>query len=83
MRLKKKIRISADFLIGGEGGDRTLDPRLMSPLLYRLSYLAPCSESNSAKYIKIAPPKSMPYRLEFRLNRKAYNTRRSLDECRE
>ena len=27
--------------IGGEGGDRTLDPRLMSPLLYRLSYLAP------------------------------------------
>ena len=25
---------------GGEGGDRTLDPRLMSPLLYRLSYLA-------------------------------------------
>lgn len=42
MRLKKKIRISADFLIGGEGGDRTLDPRLMSPLLYQLSYLAIC-----------------------------------------
>lgn len=59
MRLKKKIRISADFLIGGEGGDRTLDPRLMSPLLYRLSYLAPCSESNGWKYIKTSAPKSI------------------------
>ena len=45
---------------GGEGGDRTLDPRLMSPLLYRLSYLAPCSESNGAKYTKTPAPKSMP-----------------------
>ena len=48
------------FKAGGEGGDRTLDPRLMSPLLYRLSYLAPCSESNGAKYTKTHAPKSMP-----------------------
>lgn len=28
------------FLRGSEGGTRTRDPRLMSPLLYQLSYLA-------------------------------------------
>ena len=52
--------IAAIVEVGGEGGDRTLDPRLMSPLLYRLSYLAPCSESNGTKYIKTPAQKSMP-----------------------
>ena len=39
---------------GGEGGDRTLDPRLMSPLLYRLSYLAMVLKRTGESISKVA-----------------------------
>lgn len=45
--IKRKRNKKKSNANGGEGGDRTLDPRLMSPLLYLLSYLAkfpPCME---------------------------------------
>ena len=38
----KSLHCCAGFLCGSEGGNRTRDPRLMSPLLYQLSYLAIC-----------------------------------------
>src|SRR5437870_2676899 len=31
--------------VGGQGRNRTTDTRIFSPLLYRLSYLAPCTST--------------------------------------
>ena len=64
------------FKVGGEGGDRTLDPRLMSPLLYRLSYLAMVLKRTSESISNCGPARQeggeRPITSGFERNRLSY-----------